>query len=188
MRIIAGKYKGRKIKTCHGQGYRPATGRVRESLFSMLEARGVYWPEVAVLDVFAGSGSLGLEALSRGAKKAVFWEKNARAANFIRTNLRMLDVPKPKAQVLCADVFKILDRNADLSFDLVFIDPPYGKDLLIPALQGLIAHGWINEQALIVAEVENKLELTHLFKENLKLLKNKLFGQTRIYIWEKKNA
>ena len=107
MRIIAGKYKGRKIKTCFGPGYRPATGRVRESLFSMLEARGMFWPEAAVLDVFAGSGSLGLESLSRGARKVVFWEKNARAANSIRANLRLFDIPETRAKVLCTDVFKI---------------------------------------------------------------------------------
>jgi 16S rRNA (guanine966-N2)-methyltransferase len=188
MRIIAGKYKGRKIKTCFGPGYRPATGRVRESLFSMLEARGMFWPEAAVLDVFAGSGSLGLESLSRGARKVVFWEKNARAANSIRANLRLFDIPETRAEVLCTDVFKILVRDAESSFDLVFIDPPYGKDMLVPALQGLIAHGWINEHALIVAEVENRLELGHLFRENLTLLKDKFFGQTRIYIWEKKDA
>ena len=148
----------------------------------------MFWPEAAVLDVFAGSGSLGLESLSRGARKVVFWEKNARAANSIRANLRLFDIPETRAEVLCTDVFKILVRDAESSFDLVFIDPPYGKDMLVPALQGLIAHGWINEHALIVAEVENRLELGHLFRENLTLLKDKFFGQTRIYIWEKKDA
>ena len=86
MRIIAGACRGRTLHTVTGPGYRPAMGRVRESLFSMLEARGVVWGAVRVLDVFAGSGSLGFEALSRGARFADFIEKDHRAAECLRKN------------------------------------------------------------------------------------------------------
>ncbi len=87
MKIIAGALKGRTLKTLTGPaGYRPAMGKVRESLFSLLEARGVIWAESIVLDLFAGSGSLAFEAVSRGAKKAYFVEKDAKASACIAQN------------------------------------------------------------------------------------------------------
>ena len=87
MRIIAGALKGRRIRTTEGPGYRPATGRVRESVFSMLESLGVDWSACRAADIFAGSGALGIEALSRGAASVLFVELAARAAGLIRTNL-----------------------------------------------------------------------------------------------------
>ena len=87
MRIIGGQYKGRSIKTCEGPGYRPATSKVRESIFSMLMARGVDFSEARVVDMFAGSGSLGIECLSRGAPEAWFIEKSNKASALIRKKI-----------------------------------------------------------------------------------------------------
>ena len=84
MRIIAGALGGRNLKTVEGPGYRPATAKVREAIFSMLSSRGVVWSGLRVLDLFAGSGGIGIEALSRGAGFAVFVEQNPKAAEIIR--------------------------------------------------------------------------------------------------------
>ncbi|MFP4128785.1 MAG: 16S rRNA (guanine(966)-N(2))-methyltransferase RsmD, partial [Desulfonatronovibrio sp.] len=154
MRIISGEYKGRKLKTGTGPGYRPATGKVRESLFSMLESRLPEWQEMSVLDVFAGSGSLGLEALSRGAKSALFIEKSLKACAIIKENISMLGIPRKRAQVKKADALSFLSKPGEKPFDLVFVDPPYGKDMVFPAINMLMESNLLNENGLISAEIE----------------------------------
>ncbi len=186
MRIIAGEYKGRTLRTGSGPGYRPATGKVRESLFSMLEARGVDWSGINVLDLFAGSGALGFEALSRGAKSALFIEKSSRACAIIRQNIFMLGIGGQRARVINTDAITFLNKQVRGSFDLVFVDPPYGMDLARPALDGLLKTGLLSEDALISAEIEKNLPLESRFLAGLNLIKDKHFGQTRILIWKKK--
>ncbi len=183
MRIIAGQYKGREIRTVEGPGYRPATSKVRQALFSMLEARGVSWPGVRVLDLFAGSGSLAMEALSRGAELAWLVEKSARAAACIRQSLADLRVPASRARVLHADLFQVLVKAPPAPFDLVFIDPPYGFDLLLPALAKAVARGWFAEDAFVVAEVEARAELG-VVPPQLIPQADRLYGQTRILLWQ----
>lgn len=124
MRIIAGAYGGRLLKTVEGPGYRPAMSRVRESLFSMLSSRGVVWAGSRVLDLFAGSGSLAFEALSRGADEAWFVELNAKAAACIEKNATSLGIEPQRWRVLAEDITKVLGRRAAAPFDVVFIDPP----------------------------------------------------------------
>lgn len=113
MRIIAGQYKGRSLKTTTGPGFRPAMGKVREALFSMLEARGVDWPEARVLDLFAGSGSLGFEALSRGAAKVGFVEAASYAVKVIEANAGLLDVERERIAVWREDALKLLSRRPE---------------------------------------------------------------------------
>lgn len=183
MRIIAGEYRGRRIRTTEGPGYRPATGKVRESLFSMLESLGVEWDATRVADIFAGSGSLGMEALSRGALHAVFVEKAAQAAALIRSNLETLGVGPGRAKVVKADALRWLAGGSG-PFGLVFIDPPYGKDLLAPALSLLLDRGGLAQGGIVCVEVEAGLEL-HPPHPELHLFRDKLYGQTRICIWRR---
>lgn len=186
MRIVGGQYKGRSIKTCEGPGYRPATMKVRESIFSMLMARGVYFDEVRVIDMFAGSGSLAIECLSRGALEAWFVEKSSKAANLIRKNLADLGVEKKRTKVLSKDLFGVLSRQPDEPFDLIFIDPPYGKDLLVPALEKAIKNGWIADGALVLAEVETAVPAPKDGPiSEMELLTDREYGQTRILLWRK---
>ena len=184
MHIITGKYRGRAIKTASGPGYRPATARVRESLFSTLESLGVHWESTHVIDIFAGSGSLALECLSRGAGSAWFIEKNARAAGVIRKNLTTLGVDRSMYRVICKDLFRFLDAPCDRRFSLAFIDPPYGKDLLVPAVDKLLDKGLMEPGGLICAEVEAQVDCSDCFTGRLVDIKEKNYGQTRIYIWE----
>lgn len=184
MRIVGGQYKGRSIKTCEGPGYRPATMKVRESIFSMLMARGVNFSEVRVLDLFAGSGSLGIECLSRGAPKAWFVEKSKKAAGLIRKNLIDLGVVKKRGKVVCKDLFTLLSAHAEAPFDLVFIDPPYGKELLVPALEKALKKGWIAKGAFVLAEVETAVAAPEdgVIAE-MELITDREYGQTRILLW-----
>lgn len=184
MRIIGGEFKGRSIKTCEGPGYRPATGKVRESVFSMLQARGILWQGLRVVDMFAGSGSLGIECLSRGAECAWFVEKSRKAAGLIRQNLNELKVGGARSRVVCKDLFSVLSRPPEKPFGLGFIDPPYGKGLMVPALEKALENGWFENGSLILAEVE-----THVTAPDegrlgrLELIADREYGQTRILIW-----
>ena len=127
MRIVGGKYKGRRLKTCEGPGYRPATMKVRESIFSMLMARGVDYASVRVIDMFAGSGSLGIECLSRGAPTAWFIEKSSKAAALIRKNLVDLGVDKQHTRVVSKDLFGVLSKKPDILLTLFLLTRPMEK-------------------------------------------------------------
>ena len=188
MRIIAGEYRGRRIRTGEGPGYRPATGKVRESLFSMLESQGLDWAATRVADIFAGSGSLGMEALSRGAREAVFVEKAARAAALIRANLEDLGVTRTRCRIVKGDAAHWLAGGGTGAFGLVFIDPPYGKGLFLPALRLLLDRDILAREGLLCAEVEAGLSLDDPPHPDLALLRDKLYGQTRICIWRRKQS
>lgn len=184
MRVIAGEYGGRQIRTVEGPGYRPATGKVRQAVFSMLEARGVTWPGTRVLDLFAGSGSLGIEALSRGAAEAWFVDKNPRAVACLKGTLAELRVAPNRFRVLGADLLKVLARSPESPFDLVFIDPPYGFDLLPPALLRAAQSGWIAPDGYVLAEVEGGCDLAGKIPAQLIPQADRLYGQTRILLWQ----
>jgi 16S rRNA (guanine966-N2)-methyltransferase len=184
MRLISGQFGGREVRSVSGPGYRPATSKVRQAVFSMLEARGVRWPGLRVLDLFAGTGSLALEALSRGAAFAAFVEKNRKAAAAIQGTLADLGLGPRRARVYASDLFALLKGPPEAPFDVVFIDPPYGQDLLLPALELALASGWIAPEAVVLAEVEARLALDPgAAHPALAPLADKLYGQTRILAW-----
>lgn len=191
VKIIAGHWKGRRVRTVEGEGYRPAMGRVREALFSMLESRGVRWENARVLDVFAGSGSLGWEALSRGAGMVWFVENDPRAVRLLRDQVAGFALPGMNVRVLVGDAVAVLSKKAPLAFDLLFFDPPYGRGLLVPAMVRANAHGWAAPEALACAEVEAGWDWAAMDLSGYELLVNRLYGQTRIVVWKKipqKNA
>jgi len=189
MRIIAGAYKGRTLKTTTGPGFRPAMGKVREALFSMLEARGVNWPVAQVLDLFAGSGSLGFEALSRGAAQVCFVESAPYAAKIIAANAELLGVEPDRVSLRREEAAKVLARRAENAYDVVFIDPPYNLDVLRSTLSALIRQGWALPGAIINAEVEAKqpFDPEHAHPD-LELLADRAYGQTRVILWNMNRA
>ena len=180
MRIIAGALGGRLLKSPQGADCRPAMGRTREALFSMLGARGILWEEVSVMDIFAGSGSLALEALSRGARRALVVENSPRILRCLRANVASLGLGE-RVDVVTDDALGFLRRGAAEPFDLVFIDPPYRKDLVSPALRFLVEKGWLADGALVSAETEKDLRFT--VPDALREVAERLFGQTRVRIW-----
>ena len=187
MRIISGIFKGRVLKTGSGPGYRPATGKVREAVFSMLQGQIVDWSRVQVLDLFAGSGAVGLEALSRGAGMVLFVENDARAAVILQENLQRLEISVNQGRVAKKDAVSFLNQKAKQGFELVFVDPPYGRNLLDQVLPRIIRQGWLAPQGIVCAEVESRLEVNPEIYSGLKLIKDKYYGQTRILMWQKKN-
>ena len=150
-RIIAGSAGGRLLRTPPGAGTRPTSDRVREALFSALEARGAV-AGARVLDLYAGSGALGLEALSRGASGAVLVEGDRRVAAVIRANVEAIGL-RDRAMVRAATVESVLRVEPDAAYDLVLIDPPYAvaEDALASVLARL-ADGWLAPGAAVVVE------------------------------------
>lgn len=131
-----------------------------------------------------GSGSLAIECLSRGASEAWLVEKSGKAAGLIRKNLNELGVPKGRAKVVCKDLLGVLSKAPEHPFDLVFIDPPYGKGLLVPALEKALKNGWIADEAIVLAEVEVAVEApTDGIINQMELLTDREYGQTRILLW-----
>lgn len=150
-RIVAGTVGGRKLVVPGGAGTRPTTGRVREALFSGLEARN----EVSgssVLDLYAGSGALGLEAASRGAASVVLVDSGVQAVDAARRNVTALGLPR--ITVVLASVDRYLSGRPSSPFDLIFLDPPYGlgEDALHAALRGLLQNGWLAGDGTVVVE------------------------------------
>jgi 16S rRNA (guanine966-N2)-methyltransferase len=152
MRIIAGDYKGRKLAMLPKAAIRPTADRLREAIFNILAAQGIGQP--TVLDLFAGSGALGLEALSRGARQAVFVDKQVQALKLIQRNLELCGCEASRGRILKWDIRSNLDclRSLGWQFDLVFLDPPYRQGLIRPALHHLIECQSLATNARIVVE------------------------------------
>jgi 16S rRNA (guanine966-N2)-methyltransferase len=149
-RIVAGTAKGRRIAV-PPRGTRPTTERVREALFNALESR-IELADARILDLYAGSGALGLEALSRGAAHVTFVEADRRAAQLVRTNAHELGFRAVRLER--AKVETLLARPAERSYDVVLADPPYDltTDTLDAVLQALVRHGWLSPGAMVIVE------------------------------------
>lgn len=157
MRIIGGRFKRRRIGTPAGHLTRPTTSRARESAFNLIQAR-VPIAAASVLDLFAGSGALGLEALSRGASHATFVEADGRVIAVARSNAKELGVEE-SSTFLRADALVYLTREPDQRYDLIFADPPY--HLPSVALLPDLAIPHLNEGGLFVLEHDTRISLAH---------------------------
>ncbi|MEP6277246.1 16S rRNA (guanine(966)-N(2))-methyltransferase RsmD [Hyphomonas sp.] len=155
MRIIAGEHKGRAIAAPKGQGTRPTGDRARESIFNML-AHADWAPEIdgaRVIDLFAGSGALGLEAMSRGAAFCLFVETDHGARGATRDNIETLGLfGNTRLHRRSATDLGEKPASAGAPFTLAFLDPPYNKGLVEPALAGLVSGKWLTDDALAVVE------------------------------------
>ena len=156
MRVITGTARGRRLKELEGMETRPTTGKVKESLFSIIqfdiEGR-------RVLDLFAGTGQLGIEALSRGARQCVFIDQHNDAVKLIRENLQVCGLTD-SAIVRSGDAMAYLKSGE--KFDLIFLDPPYASGLLVKALEDIAAFDICREHGIIVAESAVETELPAL--------------------------
>ncbi|WP_445775714.1 16S rRNA (guanine(966)-N(2))-methyltransferase RsmD [Shewanella sp.] len=152
VRIISGQWRSRKLPIHDLEGLRPTTDRVRETLFNWIasDVRGA-----RVLDCFAGSGALSLEALSRYAEFATMIELQKDAANQLKQNLTTLQCQH--ADVINGDSLQVLAKGTQNGFDIVFIDPPFRKELATKAIDLLMTHHWLNNNALIYVETESEI-------------------------------
>lgn len=154
MRIVGGSHRGRRLAAPEGRDTRPTADRAREALFNILRSRDDLELEgAAVLDAFAGSGAVGLEALSRGAAKAYFLESQDEALSAIKANIDMLK-ERGRAIPLRADATRPPQAHEPCA--LAFLDPPYHSDLAGPSLEALAARGWLADGAVVVVEVAAK--------------------------------
>lgn len=178
MRVIAGKYKSRQLKVPQSNLTRPTTDRNKENLFNMI---GPYFDGGRVLDLFGGSGGLGIEAMSRGCDELYTVDNQYEAFKTIKENFQLLKLEHAKA--LKMDYRKALKKFHDqqLTFDLVLLDPPYGKGLVDEILSYLILHKMLNHQAIVV--IEELKETTFQDFAELKLYKKHNYGITALNIY-----
>ncbi len=175
-RIISGKYKGRKLAVAEGRDIRPTTDRMRERVFSMLTHHR--YPDIKganVADLFAGTGALGLEALSRGAKHITFVEKSPKSLQNLEYNIDILKV-SDEVSVLKASA-RVLPP-ASISFDFIFMDPPYRTGLVTPALESILSSNWLADGGVIITELASDDDIE--FPEALKIVDERIQGQQRV--------
>ena len=151
MRVIAGSSRGRRLALFEGRDVRPTPDRVREALFSILQSKLGGFSNLRVLDLFAGSGALAIEALSRGATSACLVDKTTASAKVIRENLELCQL-SDKTKLIIRDAFLALTGFEPGSFDLVFIDPPYGQGLAERALVEVERLKLLSENGIVCAE------------------------------------
>lgn len=163
MRIIGGKHRGAKLYTLDGFDTRPTLDRVKEPLFSILNFA---LPDAVVLDLFAGSGALGLEAISRGAKQAFLSDSHAKAIHIIEQNVEKLRETS-KVQIMHKDYLVALEtlKKQQIKFDLVFLDPPYETDFAQKATQQIVQLDLLNKNGVIVIEADRKKEIMNAINE-----------------------
>jgi 16S rRNA (guanine(966)-N(2))-methyltransferase RsmD len=179
MRVVAGRAKGIRLDAVPGERTRPISDRVKESLFNIL---GDWIIDARVLDLFAGTGSVGIEALSRGAAQATFVEKQARAITVIRENLRRTGLSSA-ARVVQADVFRFLEETAR-PFDLIYVAPPQYQGLWSKTLLTLEARpGWLGPEGLVVVQIFPK-EWQPLDLATMVMVDKRRYGSTMLCFYE----
>jgi len=186
MIITAGKYKGRKLKTPKTYDVRPTSSKVRESIFNMVqltEAGTIFYEgETMFLDLFAGSGVMGLEALSRGAKKVVFVEKNPEAVKILQLNISVIS-DKDNIKLIRENSLKILAKFRENEFNFIFADPPYEAGLYEPVLKTIAENSILAKNGFIVLEHAREAQITDLSSRyNFNVFKTKIYGDTGITI------
>jgi 16S rRNA (guanine966-N2)-methyltransferase len=181
MRVVGGRLRGRALHSPASRDIRPTSDRLRESLFDVLTHR---YPEklegARVVDLFAGSGALGVEAISRGAAFALFVDNGAEARALLRANVEGLALGGV-TRIWRADATKLGRAPAGPAFDLAFLDPPYHQDLAGPTLDALTAGGWLAAGGIAVVEEHARAEI--VAPETLTLLDERVYGDTKLVFY-----
>jgi 16S rRNA (guanine966-N2)-methyltransferase len=188
MRIVGGRHRGRKLVAPPGDTVRPTSDRAREALFNILShgrfaASGLPFAGQPVLDGFAGTGALGLEALSRGASAAVFFETEREALTALRRNIAALG-EEDRVHIVAGDATR--PPRAGMRCPLTFLDPPYGSGLAAPALAAFAAAGWLSEDALAVVEVAARQALAT--PTGFSVIDERVYGAARLVFLHRDNT
>lgn len=187
MRITGGTEKGKTVQTVKSQDVRPTSSKVRESIFNIIQLNDsgtiFYEGETIVLDLFAGSGIMGLEALSRGAKKVVFVEKNPRHAEIIKKNIHnFFGVGDKKTKLIISDALKALETINE-QFNFIFVDPPYALGLYEPILKKIEENNILQTEGIIVLEHPSAMDVPGTISgTEFKVYKTKIYGDTGITV------
>ena len=183
IRIIGGKYSGRKLKVPPGNDVRPTSDQVRAALFNLLSPL-LNWDNLVVLDLYAGSGALGLEALSRGAKKVIFVEASHKHMIILKQNIEIFSPEKTKFELGQEKAARWISRFADPEQQcLAFLDPPFSSNEYNLILKKLALSPAIRTGSLIVVESNQKRKI--FFPENMELLKHRHYGSVSLNILRK---
>lgn len=185
MRVIAGSAKRMPLKTIEGLDTRPTTDRIKETLFNMISE---YLADSYFLDLFSGSGAIGIEALSRGAQRAVLVEQNKKAVNCIRENLRFTKLAE-RAEVYETDVIhalKLLEKKYE--FDYVFMDPPYNQMLEKCVLEYLSSSELLSKDALIIVEASLETDMSYAADLGFTVVKEKLYKTNKHVFLEREDS
>lgn len=179
-RVIGGAARGRRLKAPAGSRTRPTSDRVREALFSSLEAELGGLEGLRFLDLYAGSGAVGLEALSRGAAAATLVEQDRRTAALVRDNARVVGLPG--AEVLTGSVRAVLVTTPGTPYDVVFLDPPYSlaDTDLTAALADLVTHRWLAPAAVVIVERSSRTEAPS-WPPGLAATRSRRYGETVLW-------
>lgn len=175
IRIIAGLWRGRKIHFRPSLQLRPTLDAARETLFNwlMFDVQ-----EAHCLDAFAGSGALGFEALSRGAGFVLFIEREREVVAELKKHIKLLDV-RDRAEVVHDSALHVLQKPAQQAFKLIFLDPPFGKDLLKPALMAIKANGFLLPEGMVYFEAEKALNLSQFVSPDWEVYRHKVMGEVQ---------
>lgn len=177
MRVIAGKYKSRQLKTVKSSLTRPTTDRNKENLFNMI---GPYFDGGIVLDLFGGSGGLGIEALSRGCQYLYVNDHQYQAYKVIQENIKALQIEN--VSITKMDYQRVLQKLQQVQFDLVLLDPPYGKNMVDPILEYVIEHQMLKDQCLVVVEELKEVKVKQY--PQLQCIKEVVYGITTLHIYQ----
>ena len=185
MRVIGGSAKGQRLNSLPGDNTRPTLDRVKESMFNMIQ---LHLYDANVLDLFGGSGALGIEALSRGARECSFVDEHPGSIGVIKENLKKTKL-RDQSKVLCMDFRRALERikAENASFDLIFLDPPYGKGLLKETLEIISRESLLEPDGLIIIE-QDKKEALEASKEDYMVWKERKYGNTVLQILKRRSA
>lgn len=182
MRVIAGSAKRLQLKTIEGMNTRPTTDRIKETLFNMISE---YLADSCFLDLFSGSGAIGIEALSRGAAHATFVEQNPKAVECIHDNLKYTKLVD-KSRVYCADVIKTLNQLNE-PFDYIFMDPPYNQLLEKRVLESLSTSNLLSEDGIIIVEASLETDFTYVTELGFHIIKEKKYKTNQHVFLEKES-
>jgi len=179
LRIIGGKWRSRKISFAPLKGVRPTTDATRETVFNWLAP---IIQEAICLDLFAGSGALGFEALSRGAKHVVMVDSSMQVISTLKKNAQTLQIQPEDIEFYCAKIPQNIKKIPAQLFDIVFIDPPFNHGLIKPICEKLEASNYLTKKALIYIEAEKELDIKKVTPESWQILKQKTTKQVKSYL------
>lgn len=177
MKIVSGTYGGRPLKTLEGKTTRPTSDKVRGAMFNMI---GPYFDGGRVLDLYAGSGGLSIEAVSRGMEQAVLVEKDRRAQGIIASNIQMTK-ESHKFQLLKMEAHQALNQLQG-TFDLIFLDPPYAKEQIVADIEALAERGLLGEEVVVVCETDKAVDLPEEIA-CLGIWKEKIYGISKVTVY-----
>ena len=178
MRIVGGEHSGRKLETPTNNDVRPTSDKVRQAVFNMLNSRGLV-QGANVIDAFSGTGALGLEAMSQGAGYCTFFDKSRTSLRITQRNIEALGL-YDDTYVVCQDVTKCIEKPDHIKVaDLVFLDPPYKKNLIPQAIAALKENGWLTYNATFVMEMDKGEDVVSLL---IDIIHEKTYGDTKVLL------